>query len=51
MNPRPVEELLALPVRVRGIELGQTVDLLVDRELSRALGLGKYQNPGSRECF
>ena len=38
MKPRPVEEFLALPVCVRGIELGHSVDLLVDRELSRALG-------------
>jgi hypothetical protein len=35
---RGVEELLLLPVRVRGIELGRPVDLLVDRKESRALG-------------
>jgi hypothetical protein len=35
---RRLEELLALPLRVRGIELGQPVDLLVDHEVSRALG-------------
>ena len=32
------EELLGLPVRVRGIELGRPVDLIVDRESRRVLG-------------
>jgi hypothetical protein len=32
------EELLALPVRVRGIELGRPVDLLIDRKAPRAVG-------------
>jgi hypothetical protein len=32
------EELLELPVRVRGIELGRPVDLLIHREERRALG-------------
>lgn len=31
--------LLRLPVRVRGIELGRPVDLVLDREHTRALGL------------
>jgi hypothetical protein len=35
---RPAEELLALPVRVRGIDVGRPVDLIVDRERSRAVG-------------
>lgn len=35
---RRAEELLNLPVRVRGIELGRPVDLIVDRELTRAIG-------------
>jgi len=32
------ERLLHLPVRVRGIELGRPVDLVLDREHTRALG-------------
>lgn len=32
------ESLLRLPVRVRGIELGRPVDLVLDREHTRALG-------------
>ena len=32
------ERLLRLPVRVRGIELGRPVDLVLDREHTRALG-------------
>ena len=32
------ERLLRLPVRVRGIELGRPVDLVLDREHRRALG-------------
>ena len=35
---RSVEELLSLPVRVRGIKVGRPVDLIVDRERRRALG-------------
>ena len=35
---RRADELLNLPVRVRGIELGRPVDLIVDRERGRALG-------------
>jgi hypothetical protein len=35
---RRAEELLNLPVRVRGIDLGRPVDLIVDRERTRALG-------------
>jgi hypothetical protein len=33
------EELLGLPVRFNGIELGRPVDVLFDREVSRAVGL------------
>jgi hypothetical protein len=33
------ERLLRLPVRVRGLELGRPVDLVLDREHTRALGL------------
>jgi hypothetical protein len=32
------ERLLRLPVRVRGIELGRPVDLVLDREHTRAIG-------------
>jgi hypothetical protein len=35
---RRAEELLTLPVRVRGIELGRPVDLIVDRDVTRAIG-------------
>lgn len=35
---RRAGDLLNLPVRVRGIKLGRPVDLIVDRERSRALG-------------
>jgi hypothetical protein len=33
------DELLALPVRLHGIQMGQPVDLLLDREVLRAVGL------------
>jgi hypothetical protein len=33
------DELLALPVRLHGIDLGRPVDVLVDRESLRAVGL------------
>ena len=33
------DELLALPVRLHGIQMGQPVDLLLDRETLRAVGL------------
>lgn len=35
---RRAEELLTLPVQVRGIELGRPVDLIVDREATRVVG-------------
>lgn len=35
---RGVEEVLSLPVRFRGIELGRPVDLIMDRTEPRALG-------------
>jgi hypothetical protein len=34
-----VQELLRRPVRLRGIELGRPVDLVLDRERRRGLGL------------
>jgi len=33
------EQLLRLPVRVRGIDVGHAVDLLVDNDAQRVLGL------------
>ena len=39
MRGRPAEELLRLPVRVRGIQLGRPADLIVDRNAERVLGL------------
>jgi hypothetical protein len=38
MRGMSAERLLRLPVRVRGIELGRPVDLLLDRQHTRALG-------------
>lgn len=38
MSGVSTERLLRLPVRVRGIELGRPVDLVLDREHTRALG-------------
>lgn len=38
MNARPGRELLALPVRLHGIQLGQPADLLLDREALHAVG-------------
>jgi hypothetical protein len=38
MRGASAERLLRLPVRVRGIELGRPVDLVLDREHTRALG-------------
>jgi hypothetical protein len=35
---RRAEELLRLPVRVRGIDVGRPVDIIVDRDRTRALG-------------
>jgi hypothetical protein len=35
---RAGDELLALPVRARGIQLGRVVDTLLDREARRAVG-------------
>jgi hypothetical protein len=39
MTERPGDELLALPVRLHGIQLGRPVDLLLDRDAQRAVGL------------
>jgi hypothetical protein len=36
---RRAEELLTLPVRINGIELGRTVDVVLDETGSRAVGL------------
>jgi hypothetical protein len=39
MRERTGDELLALPVRLHGIQLGRPVDLLLDRDAHRAGGL------------
>jgi hypothetical protein len=39
MDGRPASELLSLPVRMNGIELGKPVDALLDRNADRLLGL------------
>ena len=39
MRGRPAEELLRLPVRLHGIQLGRPVDLILDLVGERALGL------------
>jgi hypothetical protein len=39
MRERTGDELLALPVRLRGIQLGRPVDLLLDREVPRVVGI------------
>lgn len=39
MDGGSVEKLLRLPVRLRGIQLGRPVDLVLDREGRRGLGL------------
>lgn len=39
MRERTGDELLALPVRLRGIQLGRPVDLLLDREAPRVVGM------------
>jgi hypothetical protein len=38
MTGRAVSELLALPVRLHGIELGRPVDVLVDAQADRLVG-------------
>jgi hypothetical protein len=39
MRERTGDELLALPVRLHGIQLGRPVDLLLDRDARRGVGL------------
>jgi uncharacterized protein YrrD len=39
MRERTGDELLALPVRLHGIQLGRPVDLLLDRDAQRLVGL------------
>ena len=39
MTERTGDELLALPVRLHGIQLGRPVDLLLDLDARRAVGL------------
>ncbi len=40
------DEVLALPVRLHGIELGRPVDLLLDREAFRGVGLDVLSGDG-----
>jgi uncharacterized protein YrrD len=42
VNAVPAEDLLRLPVRLRGIDLGHAVDVIVDPEGRRALGLDVF---------
>jgi hypothetical protein len=42
MRERTGDELLALPVRLHGIQLGRPVDLLLDRDARRAVGLDVF---------
>jgi hypothetical protein len=42
MKERTGDELLALPVRLHGIQLGRPIDLLVDRDARRAVGLDVF---------
>jgi len=42
MRERTGDELLALPVRLRGIQLGRPVDLLLDRDARRVVGLDVF---------
>ncbi len=39
MREKTGDELLALPVRLHGIQLGRPVDLLLDRDARKAVGL------------
>jgi len=39
VRPIRADDLLALPVRLHGLQLGRPVDVLLDREEPRALGL------------
>ena len=45
---RPVEALLRLPVRVRGIQLGRPADVVLDLDRRRAIGLEVVCGDGSR---
>jgi sporulation protein YlmC with PRC-barrel domain len=45
---RPVEALLRLPVRVRGIQLGRPFDVVLDLDRRRAIGLEVICGDGSR---
>ena len=42
MKERTGDELLALPVRLHGIQLGRPIDLLLDRDARRAVGLDVF---------
>ena len=42
MKERTGDELLALPVRLHGIQLGRPIDLLLDPDARRAVGLDVF---------
>jgi len=48
MNGRKVSELLALPVRIHGIQLGRPVDALLDPSLDRVVGFEIACGDGAR---
>jgi hypothetical protein len=48
MEGRGASELLALPVRVRGIHLGRPVDALLDPQVDRLVGLELVCGDGAR---
>ena len=48
MGGREASALLGLPVRIRGIQLGHPVDLLLDPQADRMLGLELVCGDGAR---
>ena len=46
VTPIRADELVVLPVRLHGIQLGRAVDVLLDREDGRALGLDVHCGDG-----
>jgi hypothetical protein len=48
MRGRPATELLELPVRLRGIQLGRPVDAWLDKVADRVVGLEILCGDGSR---
>jgi hypothetical protein len=48
MGGREASKLLGLPVRIRGIQLGHPVDVLIDSQADRMLGLELLCGDGAR---